>query len=69
MVKSISYVKADLGRQRGGREHLEPLMSLSATVLGCCPAGALSATNFVPDKIVINYSLSLDSFQESFGNT
>ena len=42
----------------GVREHLEPLTRLSATVHGRCPVGALSATNFVPDKIVIKYFLN-----------
>ena len=40
------------------REHLESLASLSATVHGRCPAGVLRTTNFVPDNIVIKYSLA-----------
>ena len=42
-------------------------MSLSATVHGHYTVGALSATNFVPDKIVIKYFLPLDPFRESSG--
>jgi hypothetical protein len=58
---------AEDARTELSREHLESLASLSATVHGHCPAGALNATNFVPDKIVIKYFLPLDSFQESSG--
>jgi hypothetical protein len=49
---------AEEARTELSREHLEPLTSLSATVHGRCPAGALSTTNFVPDKIVIKYFLN-----------
>jgi hypothetical protein len=58
---------AEDARTELSREHLESLTSLSATVHGRYPAGALSTTNFVPDKIVIKYFLPLDSFQESSG--
>jgi hypothetical protein len=40
------------------REHLESLASLLATLHGRYPAGVLSTTNFVPDKIVIKYFLA-----------
>ena len=72
-VKSSSnpcedFVKEDrIWEKIGGREHLETLTSLSATVHGRCPEGARSMTNFVPAKIGIKYFLPLDTFEESSG--